>query len=507
MNTPNWSENHFRLTAPNTITAVPVVQAFVRNCAWAMGFRDADLARLELVTEELSINILQHAYNSGEPESFTIDCIIGEDRIEIVFSDQGRPFDPETIGEFKGVDPTTFQAPPGLGLYLAARLVDVFQVRNLGAKGKEVRLIKRLQGSWKEAAEPAGFRQTHRTCRPEDFEAIQIRTMQPEEAVEVSRLIYEVYRYTYMSDSPYNPQSLRRMQAEGRLHPYVAVLGNGVIASHIALIHSPDMPTLGEIGMAATLTAARGQKLIGKLGMAVFQKAIDLGLAGVYANFTTAHRASQRAKQQQTKLGVPVGFLPARTPETVQYKHIIEEAPQRISTLLMYQGLTARTPATVHLQDQHREFIADIYQNCGIPVEPDTARHPLPDVSTQIEITIEQARNLANLSVPAAGKDFPQQLNVRLFGLRLNKIPVVFAFLNLFDPHTPVVADIMEQSGFFGTGILPGGMRGGDALLMACLLGCAIDYDRIELVDQASRDLLAYVKRQDPLYRKHTDAD
>ncbi len=50
---------------------------------------------------------------------------------------------------------------------------------------------------------------------PEDFAALQVRPMQPAEAVEVSRLIYDAYRYTYMSDTPYYPDHLRRLQAEG----------------------------------------------------------------------------------------------------------------------------------------------------------------------------------------------------------------------------------------------------------------------------------------------------
>ncbi len=80
-----------------------------------------------------------------------------------------------------------------------------------------------------------------------------------------------------------------------------------------------------------------------------------------------------------------------------------------------------------------------------------------------MEMVVERERNLAQLSVRVAGHDLLAQVKERLFGLRLNKTPVVFCFLNLFDPHTPVVAATLQQVGFFFTGVLPGGMREGDA--------------------------------------------
>lgn len=496
----DWPNNRFHLSAPNALNAVPVVQTFVRSCATTMGFQEPELTHLEIAAEELSANILQHAYAAGEAVSFAVECVQEAEQLEIIFRDRGRPFDPELLPDFTGIDPDTLEAPPGLGRYLAARLVDVFQARNLGGRGKEIRLVKRLRGSWQPPAEQPDFRAAAALPSPEDFAALQVRPMLPAEAVEVSRLIYDAYRYTYMSDVPYYPDRLRRLQAEGWLHSFVAVLGNGRVASHVALLRSPDMPTLAEIGLAATRQEARGHGLAEKVGMAALQAAVEqLGLAGIYINFTTAHTSSQRVNRQG--LGVAVGLLPARSPETVEFKGITDQVPQRISTLLVFQTLAERAPVTLYVPEAHRDFIADVYERCELPAELETAVAPLPDIASQLEIVIERERNLAQLSVQAAGGDLLAQVKERLFGLRLNKTPVVFCFLNLFDPHTPAVAATLQQVGFFFTGVLPGGVRDGDALLMACLLGCAVDYDRIELAEKDSRALLDYVRRQDPHYQ------
>lgn len=496
----DWPSNRFHLSVPNALNAVPVVQAFIRSCATTMGFQEPELTHLEIVAEELSANILQHAYTAGEAVSFAVECVQEPEQLEIIFRDQGRPFDPELLLDFAGIDPDTLDVPPGLGLYLAARLVDVFQARNLGEYGKEIRLVKQLRGSWQPPAEQPDFRHTTALPSPEDFAAAQVRPMRPAEAVEVSRLIYDAYRYTYASDVPYYPDRLRRLQAEGQLHSFVAVLGNGMLASHVALLRSPDRPTLAEFGLVATRQEARGHGLVEKVGLTALQAAAGLGLAGVFSGFTTAHTASQRVNRQG--LGVAIGLLLARQPETVEFKGIIEQVPQRISMLLIFQTMVERAPVTLYVPAAHRDFIADIYQRCELPADLDTTLAPLPEVASQLEIVVEQKRNLAHLSVRVAGHDLLPQINERLFGLRLNKTPVVFCNLNLFDPATPTVAATLQQVGFFFTGVWPGGMREGDALMLVCLLGCAVDYDQIEVAEQDSRALLDYVRRQDPYYHR-----
>ncbi len=37
---------------------------------------------------------------------------------------------------------------------------------------------------------------------------------------------------------------------------------------------------------------------------------------------------------------------------------------------------------------------------------------------------------------------------------------------------------------------------------LVCLLGCAVDYDQIEVAEKDSRALLDYVRRQDPDYHR-----
>ncbi len=499
-----WPLNRFRSTLPNALDSMRVAQAFVRACAHPMGFSEAELTTLEMVTEESVLNILQHAYERDELQSFTLECVRYPDQLELTFRDQGRPFDPGILPDYRGVDPEALTAPAGLGRYLVTRLVDRVEMRNLGSGGKEVHLFKRIHGDWKPPAEPPGFRESVQSLSNEDFGKVEIRRMRPEEAVEVSRLIYDAYRYTYMTETPYMPDKLRLQNEDGMLQCFVAVTQNGIVASHIAIIRSKETPLIAEVGLAVTLPESRGHGLAQRVGLLALQSAGTLGLLGVYGNFVTAHTASQKVAYRQG-IGKPTGFFLARSPAGVSFKGIAEETPQRNSTIIVFQTLFERPRQVVFAPPKHAEIIRETYTKCELEVELG-GDYPLelPAVASEIEVSVEKDRDLAKFQILTAGNDLAKKMKQRLFSLRLAKVPVAFAMLNLFSPETPAVSSELEKLGFFFSGILPGGLPNADALILTCLLSCALDYDKILVLGEEAQALLDYVKTQDPNYQPAT---
>ncbi|MBI4862900.1 MAG: ATP-binding protein [Candidatus Riflebacteria bacterium] len=491
-----WPVNRFSLTLPNTLDSLRVAQAFVRECGAPMGFEEAELTALEMVTEESVLNVLQHAYTRDDLLSFTVECVRHADQLELAFHDQGRPFDPGVLPAYPGVNAADLTAPAGLGRYLVARLMDRIEVRNLGAEGKQVRLFKRIGRQWQPPPEPPNFRAAVQALSPADFDRVEVRPMRPEEAVEVSRLIYDGYRYTYMTETPYNPEKLRALQAQGWLKPFVAVTPIGLVVAHVALMRSPGMPTIGEVGLAVTLPEARGHRLAQTVGSLALQCAVELGLRGVYANFVTAHSASQKVARRQA-FGVPVGFFLARSPEGVSFKGIAEETPRRNSTLIMFHKLVDRPRVRVFAPERHRTVIEQTYRRCGLDVEiAGESASRLPAVPALVEVTVEKDRDIACFRILRAGDDLSKQMDQRLFTLRMTQVPVAFAMLDLFSPETPAVFGELEGLGFFFSGILPEGLAGADALIMTNLLSCVIDYDELAVVGEDARALLDYIRHQ-----------
>jgi len=58
------------------------------------------------------------------------------------------------------------------------------------------------------------------------------------------------------------------------------------------------------------------------------------------------------------------------------------------------------------------------------------------------------------------------------------------------------LAAALEDAGFLFTGILPGG-RSGDWLILQYFNGVLVDYDAMQVEDQATQDLLAYIRAND----------
>ena len=70
-------------------------------------------------------------------------------------------------------------------------------------------------------------------------------------------------------------------------------------------------------------------------------------------------------------------------------------------------------------------------------------------------------------------------------------------FLKLTDPRTYWLTAEIEKMGFFFAGILPES-RIGDALILQYLNNVPLEYDKIELLSDLSRELLNYIKERDP---------
>ena len=76
-------------------------------------------------------------------------------------------------------------------------------------------------------------------------------------------------------------------------------------------------------------------------------------------------------------------------------------------------------------------------------------------------------------------------------------IAAINLFLPLEDAFTGSLTAELESLGFFFAGILPES-RIGDALILQYLNNVELDYDKIVLVSDMAKELLRYIRIQDP---------
>jgi hypothetical protein len=92
--------------------------------------------------------------------------------------------------------------------------------------------------------------------------------------------------------------------------------------------------------------------------------------------------------------------------------------------------------------------------------------------------------NFARIDVDAYGHGIVALAKRRLRERCFARYDVIHLYPDLFDALTEASAGQLENLGFFFTGIIPGSLPGGDALILQYLNNDPIDYDRIKVASQ-----------------------
>ncbi|MGE5544684.1 MAG: hypothetical protein ACM3UW_06885 [Bacillota bacterium] len=376
-------------------------------------------------------------------------------------------------------------------------LVDQVEYNNLGSTGKETRLIKYLP--FKPVADTSDSDQQ----KPQSPEStiigeLEARLMKPEEAVEVARCFFDAYGYSYVYEDIYYPERIAALNRSGEMISAVVVDGSGSVLSHGALLFFKHLPGIAEIAMGATRPHYQGHSLANKLEPVLIGASLNCKLNGVYSNTVCAHPYSQRLVR---RAGFKEAcFLLAHSLETTVIKGIADKLPDRGSVVVYYLPLRQdREMGKIYPPARHREMVLSLYRNMGAnPEIGDCGNTGNLNGESEIELSINKRRQTAVLSFQHYGSDVNQRIRDVLYRIKKERVQVVEAYLNLTDIHTPEVADCMEAQGFIFTGILPG-VNSGDMLVMQYFNGIVVDYDIIKLDGEKARELLEYIKRNDPM--------
>lgn len=485
------------LTLPNDLGYLPVGLGFVRNFGEILGFDETDLKRIELALDEAATNVIKHAFPAGEVASFDIVCQKIPGGMEVCVHDKGIPWDPTLDEDYHPEADLQRQTGLGLGEYLIKHLMDGYVFSNLGHDGKQLHLVKYLKtariGEGEEIAPTPEVAKPSKT-NPEPV-AVEIRRMRPQEAIEVSRAIFDSYGYSYASDFVYYPERIAAMNEGGQMLSAVAVVKDtGEIAGHNALVFSGSLPA--ELAIAVTKRQFRGQGIAEKTVEFLASQARAMGLKGVYTKEVTVHPFTQKFVY---KLGFrDCGLLLAHSPKTLSFKGIAEQAAQRNSDVLGFKPIGDPEPRELYLPTRHAEIIASIYSGLAIPMGwksstavPDNAR------KTVLHATVSPSRLLCEIHISRYGADLVTVLKQELRRVRRQELQLVEMYLNLADPLTPWAVKEAERLGFFFTGILPE-TRGGDSFVLQYFNGIGVEYDQLVIDRPGTVKLVEYVKGLDP---------
>ena len=189
----------------------------------------------------------------------------------------------------------------------------------------------------------------------------------------------------------------------------------------------------------------------------------------------------------------------ATSPSSWKFKGI-DDTAQRISVLLSFKYITPPVRCDIFIPEHHKAMVGKIYDNLGINhhcVIPSADENRFDASESVLEGGLNELEGCVELYVIMYGADILHQLRKALRNYCLQQISAINVFLKLTDPRTYWLTAEIEKMGFFFAGILPES-RIGDALILQYLNNVPLEYDKIELLSDLSRELLNYIKERDP---------
>jgi GNAT superfamily N-acetyltransferase len=360
-----------------------------------------------------------------------------------------------------------------------------------------VRLVKyldslRIGPSKDNSPTPARGGRPRQQTEPVEYE---IRRMRPNEAIEISRTVFQSYGYSYANEFVYYPDRIAAMNQSGQMLSAVAVLREtGEIAGHSALLFNNDLPA--EVAVAVTKPEFRGQGIARRLGEYLEGQACNMGLKGLYMKEVTVHPYTQKFAE---KLGFrDCGMLLAHSPKTLSFKGIADEPSQRNSDVLGFRLIADPPLRELYLPERHAAVISSLYNSLGIPLHPRSTK-AVPDVTqkTVVKSVVSPLRSVCEIHFSRYGGDLLGMLKQELRRIRRQEVKLVEMYLRLTDPLTPWIVPQAEKMGFFFSGILPE-TPGGDSVILQYFNGIQVEYDELVIVRPGTAAVLEYIKTLDP---------
>lgn len=323
---------------------------------------------------------------------------------------------------------------------------------------------------------------------------IAIRKLVPDDAHDLVALFRRCYGDTYGTESFYKPDLLREQIEAGLLRSVVATNGETLVG-HTGMTIRHAGALVCETGNTVVDPAARGQRLLRKLGAALNEYVQEDGFIGYVHYPTTAHDIMQKASIAQG--GVETGVMLAYVSADTDYQ-AIETKSGRLAATVVYQPFKSAPERDVVLPQRYRTILLTLYQNLRLDrthVSVKTVRSPV----SRIAVDVNVRRGLLHLSVAEPGDDLGDIVKA----LRADHSPPV---IHIDLPLTLVSIDQtiaqLTAQGFFFCGLLPEFMDT-DVLRLQAIEWSEDSDDRPQLVNETAQDLYAFMRhdshpRQNP---------
>jgi N-acetylglutamate synthase-like GNAT family acetyltransferase len=471
----------FELRISNDPRAIGLVEAFAHET-----LRHASLSEpgpLQQLIVAAVRQVIDHAYPPGETGAIVMHSRHLADQLEISIRDFGLP---EDITQLEA-SLRDGSARSWIGHLPHCDAADSMHWTGFGPEGKALVITK-------------SFHDAHITEQTDDLlpfvakpplapeQEYTIRPMRPADAVTISQLIYKAYGSSYFNRDVYYPERVAAQNADGSIVSFVAESASGEVVGHYALERNQE-GAVAEGGQAVVDPAHRGRRLLDRLKAIAIDHALEIGLAGVWADAVTVHTFTQKAN---IALGakpccVDLGVLP----KSETFRGIAApESPQRLTCLLYFLPLKPRPPRTAFVAPLYREISRGILERLGAPVSFGEPEQPAGHGVLKLQLVSSAAT--AYLTAMRIGIDTVPAIRKATRDLiEHSHVEAVFVDLPLQDSSSPIAAAMLREAGFSFAGIAPDFLADGDLFRMVRLVD-DLSQDAMQIEEPAARELVDF---------------
>ena len=430
---------------PNIVQAIEPAVEFVRSWGLKAGLPPHKADELALCADEVITDVVRFAFPPQERHYFVLTVEVRPSEVELILRELGEPFDPDShpYNRERALKEGKFE---GAGIEVIKHLSDKFLFLNKGRAGKEFRIVKRVPAEHIVELLP----ESKLIKEPAVSENYILKPVTPEDAEDISRLIYRTYRYTYPKEDLYYPQRVRAYIERGEKFGVIVRTERGEPVGYFAVIVKRDSP-IGEVGEAVVSPAHRGKGIMKRMMAALIEMAKERGLLGLFGEAITLHTISQRVN---AKFGFSSTALLLGTFPSARIVGIEGDYGQRVSVIIDFLHLKERKETEFYAPVRYRRILKDIYRGLGVEAKAGRERMgELPSVSS-LNLSVQSSIGTAEIVVKRMGTDIFERISRKRDRLFERGIDIVYVDFPLFRPETRELPDL-KPLGFVFAGLVP----------------------------------------------------
>lgn len=435
---------------------------------------------LDPIKEALNIlldNVIEHAFERPYEIDLSVHFHIQSCELRIDVIDAGLPFD---FTPYLSIDlDQKYQYQTGL--YRIYQLVDKFEYRHLGEKGKCLSLIQDLNLCYDLKDDTVSTLEYDKT---DVLNKLEVRTFRIGDGDGIAKLIYRNYNFTYYKSTFYIPHKVREANQNKEVTSIVAYYHNELIG-HFALIRSKHS-NIAEIGVATVDPQFKRMGIMNLMFDELILTAKKEGFKAIYGEALTMHPFSQKANLRHGMIesAICLGLVP----QTMAIEESIKSA-QRSGAMIAYLLFDPKERA-LNLPYFYKEGLLQVYQRAKLKVSKGNKSRP------QRKALDMRTNPMLNSGILVIEDIFDAQGFKKKFeSLRHQKLDMIFADVNLHHiQEIDQVISALNSLSFFYSGLLFEYYYNEDYLRLQYINSIDVDMDNIVCYSDDANKMMDFIR-------------